>query len=90
LGVIEALQTEQSRTVRNDRLIARTSLSINYQEAETLADLGEAFIDHLGRFFTNYNQLKGRNFEVIGVGDSVRALELLKSLREEVGRSGSV
>jgi inorganic pyrophosphatase len=79
LGVIEAEQTEHGRTVRNDRLIARTALSINYQSADGIDDLESTFVDHLGRFFVNYNELKGRSFQVLGVGDAVRALDLLKA-----------
>ena len=85
VGVIEAEQTEHGKTVRNDRLIARTSLSINYGKAETLDDLGSTFVDHLGRFFVNYNELKGKGFKVIGIGDAQRAAELLKAALVKVG-----
>ena len=78
LGVIEAEQTERGCTVRNDRLIARTALSINYRRASSIDDLGDAFVDHLGRFFVNYNQLKGKIFKVIGIGDAQRAIGLIK------------
>lgn len=49
VGVIEAEQTEHGKTVRNDRLIARTSLSINYGKAETLDDLGSTFVVRVRR-----------------------------------------
>jgi inorganic pyrophosphatase len=78
LGVIEAEQSEEGKTVRNDRLIARTSLSINYQEAASIDDLGKPFVEHLGRFFVNYNALKGKSFKVLGVGDPARAVALLE------------
>lgn len=81
LGVIEAEQTEKGVTVRNDRLIARTALSINYRHAKGIEDLGANFVDHLGRFFVNYNELKGKTFSVIGTGDAGRAIELLKAAR---------
>jgi inorganic pyrophosphatase len=55
IGVIEAEQTEGGETVRNDRLIARTSLSINYEKAQTVNDLGDTFVDHLGRFFVKFS-----------------------------------
>ncbi|WP_294391660.1 inorganic diphosphatase [uncultured Sphingomonas sp.] len=77
LGVIEAEQSEEGRTVRNDRLIARTALSINYRDADDIADLGSSFVDHLGRFFVNYNALKGRRFRVLGTGGPQRACELI-------------
>lgn len=81
LGVIEAEQTEKGVTVRNDRLIARTSLSINYRHASELDDLDAAFVDHLGRFFVNFNELKGKSFVVVGQGDAERAIQLLQQAR---------
>lgn len=82
LGVIEALQTERDgRTVRNDRLIARAALSINYENAETLRDLEPRFVEHLGQFFVNYNELKGKRFEVLGQGDGDRAMTLISQWR---------
>ncbi|UAK25233.1 inorganic diphosphatase [Sphingomonas nostoxanthinifaciens] len=81
LGVIEAEQTERGVTVRNDRLVARTSLSINYRDAASIDDLGQPFVEHLGRFFVNFNELKGKRFEVIGSGDAWRAIDLLRRAR---------
>jgi inorganic pyrophosphatase len=78
LGVIEAEQTEKGKTVRNDRLIARTSLSINYRDARNIDDLGALFVDHVGRFFVTYNELKGKCFRVIRVGGPERAIELIR------------
>ena len=83
LGVIEAVQTERDgRTVRNDRLVARAALSINYEHAETIADLAPSFVDHLGRFFVHYNMLKGKRFEVVRQGDGRRAMQLVHDALE--------
>jgi inorganic pyrophosphatase len=78
LGVIEAEQTEKGETVRNDRLIGRTALSINYATAQSVDDLGSLFVDHLGRFFANFNALKGKKFEVLRVRGADRAVELIE------------
>jgi inorganic pyrophosphatase len=78
LGVIEAEQTEQGRTFRNDRLIARVSASITYNSATSIDDLGPLFVEHLGRFFINYNELKHKKFKVLRTAGSQRALELIK------------
>jgi inorganic pyrophosphatase len=68
LGIIEARQTERDgRVVRNDRIVARVAVSVSYGDAAHIADLGARFVDHLGRFFTQYNDLKGKHFEVLGV-----------------------
>ncbi|WP_206239995.1 inorganic diphosphatase [Novosphingobium terrae] len=80
LGVIEAEQTERDgRVIRNDRLLARVDQSISYEGAAQLDDLGTLFIDHLGRFFTNYNALKGKGFKVITTAGPERAAALIRS-----------
>lgn len=77
LGVIEAEQTEEGKTVRNDRLIAKAAHSRLFADITECADLGMAFSDELGRFFTAYNALKGKSFEVTSVGDAERAVQLV-------------
>lgn len=77
LGVIKANQTERGRTYRNDRLISRIALSVNYGHANHIDDLGAPFVEHLGRWFTNYNALKGKDFEVLGIGDVEEAIRLI-------------
>jgi inorganic pyrophosphatase len=79
LGVIKAMQTERDgRTHRNDRLVGRLALSVSYAHARNIEDLGGSFVEHLGRWFTNFNALKGKGFDVIGVGgaDETSALIL--------------
>lgn len=78
LGVIEAEQTEHGETVRNDRLVARVAKSISYGHAAHIDDLGALFVDHLGRFFVNYNALKGKGFKVLRVAGPERAAELIR------------
>ena len=78
LGVIEAEQRERDGTVvRNDRLIARLALSISYGHTAHIDDLGTLFIEHLGQFFVNYNQLKGKVFTVVATGGPDRAVRLV-------------
>ena len=77
LGVIEAEQTEDGKTVRNDRLIAKVAHSRLVADVHEVADLGPSFSDELGRFFAAYNALKGQSFEVSAIGDATRAAELV-------------
>lgn len=68
LGIIEAEQRERDgRIVRNDRLLGRPVASITYDGATHLNDLGQPFLDHLGRFFVQYNELRGKEFKVLAV-----------------------
>lgn len=78
LGVIEAEQTEtDGRTCRNDRLVAKVAQSHAYADVDSLDRLGGAFVEELKRFFVTYNDLKGKRFEVLGVGGPERACDLV-------------
>src|ERR1700712_6053162 len=48
LGVIEATQTENGKTVRNDRLIGKAVKSRLFAEASEVADVGNSFVRELG------------------------------------------
>jgi inorganic pyrophosphatase len=78
IGVIEAEQTEDGDTVRNDRLIAVTAVSRLYAHIRTVDDLGADFVENLTKFWINYNALKGKRFKVLQVGDPRRAAELIR------------
>jgi len=78
LGVIEGKQTEDGKTVRNDRLLAVTRCSHHYEQIKEIADLGKNFLEHLTQFWINYNALKGKRYEVRGVHGPKRAAEAIK------------
>jgi inorganic pyrophosphatase len=77
LGVIEAEQTEQRRTCRNDRLVAKVSESRAYADVRDLACLGEAFAGELTSFFVTYNGLKEKRFAVKAIAGPERACALI-------------
>lgn len=80
LGIIEAEQTERDgRVVRNDRLIGRPVASITYDGATHINDLGQRFVEHLGRFFVQYNELRGKAFKVLGVKGPRDGLNAIKA-----------
>ena len=66
LGVLESEQTEDGKTVRNDRLIAKVDESHSWSDVTEIGQLGDGFTKNLGRFFETYNGLRGRKFEIIG------------------------
>ena len=66
IGVIEANQTEDGKTSRNDRLIAVAADSRNHREVDKLDDLTGNVIDEIEHFFISYNEIKGKRFEVLG------------------------
>lgn len=79
LGIIKAEQTEQGETVRNDRLLAATTSSHQYEGVRGIDALGGTFLDHLTQFWVNYNELRGRGFKVLGVEGPEAAAQALKA-----------
>lgn len=56
LGVIEAEQTEDGQTCRNDRLIGKVAQSHTYRDVDDLGRLGSSFTDDLALFFQTYRR----------------------------------
>ena len=75
IGVIEAQQTENGVTVRNDRLIGVSVTSLIFGKTRELDDLPADFLDTLRTFWTQYEKLRGVGFEILGVRDAAMALE---------------
>jgi inorganic pyrophosphatase len=78
IGIIEAEQTEDGETKRNDRLIAVAANSRDYSDVSTLRDLNDNMLNEIEQFFVNYNKEKGKKFKVLGRKGPQQALKLLK------------
>jgi inorganic pyrophosphatase len=94
IGVIEAEQTEDQKTTRNDRLIAVAADSSNHSHIRFLGDLNNNLVHEIERFFISYNETKGKKFEILGRFGPDRALTLIdsavrkfKRLRRRANRS---
>jgi len=82
VGVIEAEQTEDGETERNDRLIAVAAHSRDYSEVKSMDDLNKNMVKEIEQFFVNYNEERGKKFRVLQTRGPRQALKLLeKSLR---------
>jgi inorganic pyrophosphatase len=77
IGVIEAEQTEDNETVRNDRLIAVAADSRNHSQVRFLGDLNNNLVHEIEHFFISYNETKGKKFEILGRFGPERALTLI-------------
>src|SRR5437588_2563890 len=65
LGVIEAAQTSDGKTERNDRLIAVAAESHTHSSLKSLGMLDSELIKEIEHFFISYNQIRGKKFEPI-------------------------
>ena len=77
VGVIEAQQTENGRTERNDRLLAVTTRSVTHRSIQELHDVSDDLIAQIERFFVSYNAAKGKRFEVKPLAGRKRARALI-------------
>ena len=79
IGVIEAEQTEDQKTTRNDRLIGVAADSRNHSHVRFLGDLNNNLVHEIQRFFISYNKTKGKKFEILGRFGPDRARALIDS-----------
>jgi len=79
VGVIEAEQSEDGKTERNDRLIAVAIQSRGHREVKNLSVLGDAFVKDLEKFFETYQKLEGKEFRILGRKDAKEAERSMES-----------
>jgi inorganic pyrophosphatase len=78
IGVIEAEQTEDGKTERNDRLLAVADQNHRYSDVNDVSDLNQKMLKDLEEFFVNYNRLDSKKFKVLGTKGRKQALRLLE------------
>jgi len=78
IGVMEAEQTEDGRTNRNDRLIAVAANSRDFSEVKKLEDLNSNMLKEIEQFFITYNKERGKKFRVLRTRGPRQALKLVK------------
>jgi len=82
IGVIEAEQTDEGKTLRNDRLIGVGSLSQDYRNVKELTDLDANLVAQIEQFFVSYNQMEGKKFKPLGRPNAKQAEKLLQEGRK--------
>ena len=65
LGVIEAEQTDEGKTERNDRLIAIAAKSHTHGALKSLKELDANLIREIEHFFVSYNEIRDKKFKPI-------------------------
>src|SRR5215471_4079665 len=79
LGVIEAEQTENGETERNDRLIAvPIEAKTGKASSGTVDQLGASLARKISKFFV-YNELQGKSFKTLGYAGPERAAALIRA-----------
>ncbi|HZD94237.1 MAG TPA: inorganic diphosphatase [Candidatus Sulfotelmatobacter sp.] len=78
VGVIEAQQSKDGKTERNDRLIAVAEKNHSYSDLRNINDMNKTLLQDIGQFFTNYHEARGSKFKVLGIRGPKEAYRLLK------------
>jgi inorganic pyrophosphatase len=78
IGVIEAEQTEHSKVIRNDRLIAVAHKSILHKDINSLKDISKNLLMEIEHFFISYNSIKGQEFKILRENGPENAMALIQ------------
>jgi len=85
VGVIEAEQSENGDKMRNDRVVAVAEDSRVHSDIRKPGDLKSNMMEEVERFFTNYNQERGKKFKVLGLKAADAARKLIKKSSTKKG-----
>jgi inorganic pyrophosphatase len=78
LGIIQAKQTENGETERNDRLLGVAMHSYEHQDIQTINDVNKTLLSQVEAFFVSYNKQRGKQFKVTGTGGPRKAIRFIK------------
>jgi len=79
IGIIQAEQTEDGKTVCNDRLLGAAIHSYDHEDLESIKDVSKTLLEQLEEFFISYNKQRGKKFKVTGTGGPEKAMKFLKA-----------
>jgi inorganic pyrophosphatase len=78
IGVIEAEQTQEGKTFRNDRLVGVATAAHERAKLKSLTELDPRIVDEIEHFFISYNEMRSRRFKPIRRAGVKSALELVR------------
>jgi inorganic pyrophosphatase len=78
IGVIEAEQYEDGKTMRNDRLTAVAVESRDHRGVDDLGQIHPNLLHEIEAFFVYYTAAEGKAFKPLGRAGPQRARELVK------------
>jgi inorganic pyrophosphatase len=79
LGVIEANQTKNGKTIRNDRFVACANKLKRLCDVKSLRELDTDLLDQIQHFFISYNQMEGREFKPLRLSSAAVAKKLIRA-----------
>ena len=79
IGIIEAKQTEDEKTERNDRLLGVAVHSYDHNHLQSIGDVSKTLLAQVEEFFVSYNKQRGKKFTVTGTAGPKKAIKHLKA-----------
>jgi inorganic pyrophosphatase len=79
VGIIEAKQTENGETQRNDRLLGVARHTYEHQDIQSIEDVSKTLLSQVEEFFISYNKQRGKQFKITGTGGPKKAIRFLKA-----------
>jgi inorganic pyrophosphatase len=86
IGVMEAEQTADGETVRNDRLFAVPAKDLSYDHLQSVSGIEKTRRKEYERFFETYNSEDGKTFRPLGWFGPQRAWKLIDRGRRKYRR----
>src|SRR5258708_9926302 len=68
IGIIEANQTENGETQRNDRLLGVAVHSYDHENLKTIDDVSKTLLNQVEAFFSSYNDHRAKKFKITPTG----------------------
>jgi inorganic pyrophosphatase len=78
IGVLEAEQTENGKTLRNDRMLAVAEDSHDNKDIHSIKDLNKHLLKEVEEFFISYNEAVGKQFKPLSWRGPHRAKKLVQ------------
>ncbi len=86
IGILEAEQTDDGETLRNDRIIAVACDAHDYGALKTLKDVNPNLLKELEHFFISYNETRGKRFKLLAARGPKTALRRIADSRRGLNK----
>ncbi|MFL6415666.1 MAG: inorganic diphosphatase [Bryobacteraceae bacterium] len=78
IGVVKVVQTEDGKRTPNDRLVAVSTRSFEYESIHSVSELRASLMEQISEFIGLYNKNSAKEDEVTGTAGPDEAVDLLE------------
>ncbi len=78
VGVIQGVQIDGKKKIRNDRLLAVADGNHIYANINKIGDIPKKWLEELENFFVNYHRLQGKQYKLLGCKDAKEAMRSIE------------